>query len=83
VKCTVCQGAGKLGPLPCGRCAGRGRALNYALFDLLAFCLVIAGIVGALGYAAVTHHRVYAPADGLSAPRPLPAHLTDRHSVHW
>jgi hypothetical protein len=82
MKCTVCQGKGALGSLPCGRCAGKGRALNYALFDLLIFSLVVAGVVGTLGYAALTH-QVDGPAYEELRTVPAPARTTRHLSVHW
>jgi len=66
MKCDVCQGGGKLGALSCGRCNGTGRKLNYALFDVVAFLLLVAGVAGAFGYVAVV--RQAGPAEQLERP---------------
>jgi len=75
MKCDVCQGAGALGALKCGRCNGTGRKLNYALFDLVAFLLLVAGVAGAFGYVAVVRQ---APGEQLERP----ATGTLYHRVH-
>ncbi len=55
MRCDVCRGTGKLATFECGRCAGKGRRLNFALLDLLTLSLLVAGVAGVIGYLAITH----------------------------